>query len=60
MTRRTYIKVGVAAAVLLGFAGLAAFQFSGGGPYSTNIDDVKRDFNRDRGKVRLLVLLSPT
>lgn len=60
MTKRTKIKVIVVAAVLIGFAGLVAYQFTGGDEYSTNISDVKRDFNRDRGKVRLVTLLSPT
>jgi len=60
MTKRTYIKIGVVAALILGFVGIAAFQFSGGGPYSSDISEVKSQFNRDKGKVRLVVLLSPT
>lgn len=52
--------MGVVAAIVLGFAGLAAYQFSGGGEYSSDISEVKTQFNRDKGKVRLLVLLSPT
>lgn len=60
MTKRTYIKIGVVAALILAFAGLAAYQFTGGGPYSTDISQVKTQFNRDKGKVRLVVLLSPT
>lgn len=60
MTKRTYIKIGVVAALILGFAVIASFQFRGGREYDTNIADVKRDFNRDKGKVRLVVLLSPT
>lgn len=59
MTRRK-IKWIVVAAILVGFAGLAAYQFSGGGEYSSDIAQVKTQFNRDKGKVRLLVLLSPT
>lgn len=60
MTKRTYIKIGVVAALILGFALIAAIQFRGGLEYSSEITDVKRDFNRDKGKVRLVVLLSPT
>lgn len=60
MTRRTSIKIIVVAAVILGFGGLVAYQFTGGNEYSSNIADVKNDFNRDKGKVRLVVLLSPT
>jgi len=59
MTRRK-IKWIVVAAIVLGFAGLAAYQFSGGGEYSSDISQVKTQFNRDKDKVRLLVLLSPT
>ncbi len=60
MAKRTKIKLIIVAAVLIGFAGLVAYQFTGGHEYSTNIADVKRDFNRDKGKVRLITLLSPT
>jgi hypothetical protein len=60
MMKRTYIKIGVVAAIILGFGGLAAYQFSGGGEFSSDISQVKSQFNRDKGKVRLLVLLSPT
>ena len=60
MTKRTAIKLGVVLAVILGFAGIAAYQFTGGNEYSSNIADVSNDFNRDKGKVRLVVLLSPT
>jgi hypothetical protein len=28
--------------------------------YSTNLDDLRSQFNRDKGKVRLLMLLSPS
>lgn len=60
MTKRTYIKIGVAAALILGFVGVAALQFRGGAEFSSDIGEVKMQFNRDKGKVRLLVLLSPT
>jgi hypothetical protein len=33
---------------------------TGGNPYSTNLDDRRAQFNRDKGKVRLLMLLSPS
>ena len=29
-------------------------------PYSTNLDELRAAFNRDKGKVRLVTLLSPT
>lgn len=57
---RKYIKLGVVAAILLGFAGLAAYQFTGGNELSDDMDGLQTQFNRDKGKVRLLVLLAPT
>jgi len=57
---RKYIKIGVVAAVVLGFAGLVLYQFIGGKEYSTDINGLQTQFNRDKGKVRLVVLLSPT
>lgn len=59
MTRRKIIWIVVTIAVL-GVAGIIGYQFSGGGEYSSDIAQVKTQFNRDKGKVRLLVLLSPS
>jgi hypothetical protein len=39
---------------------LALSIFTGGKPYSTDIGDLRKQFNNDKGKVRLLMLLSPT
>ena len=39
---------------------LVTSVFTGGKPYSTNLDDLRKQFNADKGKVRLLMLLSPT
>ena len=58
--KRWHIKLLVVVVVIFGFGGIVAYQFTGGSEYSTNIDDVKNDFNRDKGKVRLVLLLSPT
>jgi len=58
--KRRYIKLAVIGAVLLGFAGIAAYQFRGGLEFSEDLEGLKAEFNRDKGKVRLLVLLSPT
>ena len=60
MTKRTYIKLGVVAAILISFAGIAIYQFSGGSEFSGDISGLKTQFDRDKGKARLLVLLSPT
>jgi len=39
---------------------VAANVFTGGKPYSTKLDELRKQFNSDKGKVRLLMLLSPT
>jgi hypothetical protein len=48
--------------VALGIVALifAVALFTGGQPYSTNLDDLRKRFNADKGKVRLLMLLSPS
>lgn len=59
MTRKRIILI--AAGVLLSaLAGLVAYQFTGGKPYSSDMNALRAQFNADKGKVRLLVLLSPT
>jgi hypothetical protein len=47
--KRHYIKIGVVAVVLLGFAGLVGYQFSGGNEFSSNMPDLKAQFNKDNG-----------
>lgn len=59
MTRRKIWLI-VAGGLLLVFAGVVVYQFSGGKEYSTNMKELRSTFNADKGKVRLLVLLSPT
>ncbi len=59
MTRKRIILI-VAAILLLALAGLVAYQFTGGKPYSSDMNALRAQFNADKGKVRLLVLLSPT
>jgi len=53
---KVLIPVGVLL-VLLIFVGN---YMTGGHPYSTRIEDLRAQFNRDRGKVRLLMLLAPS
>ena len=53
---KVLIPVTLAIVVLVG----AIVLFTGGRPYSANPDDVRTQFNNDKGKVRLLMLLSPT
>ena len=57
---RKYIKISMVAAAILGFGGLVIYQFTGGNDFSSDIDGLQTQFNRDKGKVRLIVLLSPT
>lgn len=42
---------------LLIFAGN---YLTGGSSYSANLDELRVQFNKDKGKVRLLVLLAPS
>jgi len=57
---RKHITLLIIAVVVLGIAGLVAYQFTGGREFSSDMTQLKDQFNRDKGKVRLLVLLSPT
>jgi len=38
----------------------AGNYMTGGSPYSANLDELRAQFNKDRGKVRLLTLLAPS
>lgn len=53
---RILVPVVLTIAVLVG----VIILFTGGNPYSANPEDVREQFNNDKGKVRLLMLLSPT
>jgi len=59
MTRKRVLLV-AAGLLILAFAGLVAYQFTGGKGYSSDMNALRAQFNADKGKVRLLVLLSPT
>jgi hypothetical protein len=54
------IKLVVVGVVLLGVAAFLVFRFTGGREYSSDLNALKTQFNQDKGKPRLLVLLSPT
>lgn len=60
MKRRLFTN-GVAAALMM-FAGadFSLAQNSNVKTYSANINQLKREFNKAKGKVRILLLLSPT
>lgn len=53
-------KVLIPVALGIVLVGLGLSVFTGGKPYSTDLADLRKQFNNDRGKVRLLMLLSPT
>jgi len=53
-------KVIIPAALGIVLIVLALSIFTGGKPYSTDLADLRKQFNNDKGKVRLLMLLSPT
>jgi hypothetical protein len=38
----------------------AGNYMTGGSPYSANLDELRAQFNKDKGKVRLLTLLAPS
>ena len=53
-------KLLIPIAVLILLVVFLANFLTGGKAYSTNPDDLRAQFNHDKGKVRLLVLLSPS
>ena len=72
---RRYLEPALLGLVLLGIIALAAYPYLRGSRspapatssalsndrrYSTELNELRSQFNQDRGKVRLLLLLSPT
>jgi len=53
-------KILIPVVLVIAVVALVLTLFTGGKPYSANPDDVRTQFNGDKGKVRLLMLLSPT
>lgn len=53
-------KILIPIALVLALLAFAGNFLTGGKPYSANLADLRAQFNRDRGKVRLLTLLSPS
>ena len=57
--RRTrFLLAGLAALALIVLGGY--LSLSGGRSYSTDMGALRSQFNQDKGKVRLLMVLSPT
>lgn len=46
--------------VFLGYQFMSGNKTSDSASYSTDLEKLKNDFNADKGKVRLVLLLSPT
>ena len=46
--------------ILLLLIAVVLYYMTGGRNYSSNLDSLRAEFNKDRGKVRVLLLLSPT
>ena len=53
-------KVLIAIAIALAILIYLGNFLTGGAPYSQNPADLKAQFNQDKGKVRLVVLLAPS
>lgn len=64
--KKRKIEAIVLGVLLLGLIAFVGYQFMSGKNqteqmnYSTDLQKLKNDFNADKGKVRLVLLLSPT
>jgi hypothetical protein len=59
--KRKYTRLLAAGLVLTALVVLGGYLLLGGGrDYSKDLGGLRAQFNRDRGKVRLLMVLSPT
>ena len=60
------IEAGILGVLLFGLLIFVGYQFMNGNKtkepmsYSTDLEKLRNDFNADKGKVRLVLLLSPT
>jgi hypothetical protein len=53
-------KVLIPIALFLALLIYAGNFLTGGSAYSANLDELRAQFNKDKGKVRLVTLLAPT
>ena len=59
--QRNYTKISLISLLLLGVVFYFINDFAvGGKEYSINLEELRTRFNQDKGKVRLLLLLSPS
>ena len=56
---RPKMLIPVAVLLVAGLIYMGNFM-TGGATYSTNLGELRTQFNRDKGKVRLLMLLAPS
>ena len=61
VVKRKYLWLALLVGGFLAFVFLGEFVFTGSGrEYSSDLNQLRAQFNQDKGKVRLLLLLSPT
>ena len=65
MNRRWFARATVLGVLLVGLFGFGAQRFYRSSPsqnegYSADLKELRERFNADKGKIRLLMLLSPT
>ena len=53
-------KLLIPIALFLALLILAGNYLTGGSSYSSNLDELRAQFNKDKGKVRLVMLLAPS
>lgn len=59
--KRKFKKILLVSLVVLALLSLGGYLFlRGGRHYSTDLNGLRAQFNQDKGKVRLLLVLSPT
>jgi hypothetical protein len=59
--KRKYLWLVLLVVAALAFVFFGEFVFTGSDrPYSSDLNQLRAQFNQDKGKVRLLLLLSPT
>ena len=58
--KRKYVWLSLSILILSGLAVLAGYILTTGKEYSADLNSLRLKFNQDQGKVRLVLLLSPT
>ena len=58
--KRRYLWLSITGALLFALIVLAGYLLGTGKSHSSDLNELRARFNQDQGKVRLLMLLSPT